>query len=157
MLYYLIVGIYVLVCLSLIGSILLQQGKGGDIANAFGGGGSQAAFGARAGATAPDAGDVDSGGAVRGAVAGPDDLGPAWPGFGGRRRGRTGAASGRGASGAHSGTGDDDPGSGRSGSRTGTARDDHASADQRSEAAAGVSYRQGKTAEGRQAERQASA
>ena len=51
MLYYLIVGIYVLVCLSLIGSILLQQGKGGDIANAFGGGGSQAAFGARAGAT----------------------------------------------------------------------------------------------------------
>jgi len=51
MLYYLIVGIYVLVCLSLIGSILLQQGKGGDIANAFGGGGSQGAFGARAGAT----------------------------------------------------------------------------------------------------------
>ena len=31
--------------------ILLQQGKGGDIANAFGGGASQAAFGARAGAT----------------------------------------------------------------------------------------------------------
>ena len=31
--------------------ILLQQGKGGDIANAFGGGGSQAAFGARSGAT----------------------------------------------------------------------------------------------------------
>ena len=51
MLYYLIVGIYVLVCFSLIGSILLQQGKGGDIANAFGGGGSQGAFGARAGAT----------------------------------------------------------------------------------------------------------
>ena len=51
MLYYLIAGIYVLVCFSLIGSILLQQGKGGDIANAFGGGGSQVAFGARAGAT----------------------------------------------------------------------------------------------------------
>jgi preprotein translocase subunit SecG len=51
MLYYLIVGIYVLVCLFLIGTILLQQGKGGDIANAFGGGGSQGAFGARAGAT----------------------------------------------------------------------------------------------------------
>ena len=51
MLYYLVVTIYVLVCLGLIGSILLQQGKGGDIANAFGGGGSQAAFGARAGAT----------------------------------------------------------------------------------------------------------
>ena len=31
--------------------VLLQQGKGGDMANAFGGGGSQAAFGARAGAT----------------------------------------------------------------------------------------------------------
>jgi preprotein translocase subunit SecG len=31
--------------------VLLQQGKGGDIASAFGGGGSQTAFGARAGAT----------------------------------------------------------------------------------------------------------
>jgi preprotein translocase subunit SecG len=31
--------------------ILLQQGKGGDIAAAFGGGSSQAAFGARSGAT----------------------------------------------------------------------------------------------------------
>jgi preprotein translocase subunit SecG len=31
--------------------VLLQQGKGGDIAAAFGGGGSQTAFGARAGAT----------------------------------------------------------------------------------------------------------
>ena len=31
--------------------ILLQQGKGGDIASAFGGGASQTAFGARAGAT----------------------------------------------------------------------------------------------------------
>ncbi len=31
--------------------ILLQQGKGGDMASAFGGGSSQAAFGARAGAT----------------------------------------------------------------------------------------------------------
>lgn len=51
MFYYLIVTIYVLVCFSLIGVILLQQGKGGDIANAFGGGGSQAVFGARSGAT----------------------------------------------------------------------------------------------------------
>jgi preprotein translocase subunit SecG len=51
MLYYLVVVVYVLVCLFLIGVILLQQGKGGDIANAFGGGGSQAVFGARAGAT----------------------------------------------------------------------------------------------------------
>jgi preprotein translocase subunit SecG len=31
--------------------VLLQQGKGGNIANAFGGGASQAAFGARSGAT----------------------------------------------------------------------------------------------------------
>src|SRR5512139_911465 len=51
MLYYVIVALYVLVCLSLMVVILLQQGKGGDIANAFGGGGSQAVFGARAGAT----------------------------------------------------------------------------------------------------------
>ncbi len=51
MLYYLGSVIYVLVCLVLMLVILLQQGKGGDIASAFGGGGSQAAFGARAGAT----------------------------------------------------------------------------------------------------------
>ena len=51
MLYYLIVTLYVLVCGLLILTILLQQGKGGDIASAFGGGSSQAAFGARAGAT----------------------------------------------------------------------------------------------------------
>lgn len=51
MLYYLLVSVYVLVCLLLIVVILLQQGKGGDIASAFGGGSSQAAFGARAGAT----------------------------------------------------------------------------------------------------------
>ena len=51
MLYYLLVGVYVLVCGLLILVILLQQGKGGDIANAFGGGSSQAVFGARAGAT----------------------------------------------------------------------------------------------------------
>ena len=52
MLYYLVVTLYVLVCFLLILTILLQQGKGGDIANAFGGGGgSQAVFGARSGAT----------------------------------------------------------------------------------------------------------
>jgi preprotein translocase subunit SecG len=44
-------GIYVLVCLVLLLVVLLQQGKGGDIASAFGGSSSQAAFGARAGAT----------------------------------------------------------------------------------------------------------
>jgi len=51
MLYYLFVTVFALVCILLIIVILLQQGKGGDIANAFGGGSSQAAFGARAGAT----------------------------------------------------------------------------------------------------------
>jgi preprotein translocase subunit SecG len=51
MLYYLMVSVFALVCLLLIVVILLQQGKGGDIASAFGGGSSQAAFGARAGAT----------------------------------------------------------------------------------------------------------
>ena len=49
--YYLVVALYVIVCGLLIITILLQQGKGGDIANAFGGGGSQAVFGARSGAT----------------------------------------------------------------------------------------------------------
>ena len=51
MFYYLFVTLYVIACLVLMIVILLQQGKGGDIANAFGGGSSQAVFGARAGAT----------------------------------------------------------------------------------------------------------
>lgn len=51
MLYYLFATVYVLSCFLLLLVVLLQQGKGGDMANAFGGGGSQTAFGARAGAT----------------------------------------------------------------------------------------------------------
>src|SRR5512147_2570879 len=51
MLYYIAVALYVIVCLVLLLVILLQQGKGGDIASAFGGSSSQAAFGARSGAT----------------------------------------------------------------------------------------------------------
>jgi len=51
MVYYLVATLYVLTCFLLILVVLLQQGKGGDIANAFGGGASQAAFGARSGAT----------------------------------------------------------------------------------------------------------
>ena len=52
MLYYVAVGIFVIDCLALILVVLLQQGKGGSMASAFGGGGStQAAFGARSGAT----------------------------------------------------------------------------------------------------------
>jgi preprotein translocase subunit SecG len=50
-LYYLVAFLYVLSCFLLLLVVLLQQGKGGDMASAFGGGGSQTAFGARAGAT----------------------------------------------------------------------------------------------------------
>ena len=45
--YYLVVAIHVLACLFLIGVVLLQQGKGQDLASAFGGGGTQTAFGPR--------------------------------------------------------------------------------------------------------------
>ena len=51
MLYYIVATFYVLTCLVLLLVVLLQQGKGGDMASAFGGSGSQTAFGARAGAT----------------------------------------------------------------------------------------------------------
>src|SRR5437764_872672 len=47
MLYYLVTALYILVCLTMMLVVYLQQGKGGDIASAFGGGSSQAAFGAR--------------------------------------------------------------------------------------------------------------
>jgi preprotein translocase subunit SecG len=43
--------VYVFVCLVLIGVVLLQSGKGADLATAFGAGGSQAAIGARGAAT----------------------------------------------------------------------------------------------------------
>ena len=43
----LLVIIHVVVCLFLIGVVLLQQGKSSDIAGAFGGQGSQTAFGPR--------------------------------------------------------------------------------------------------------------
>lgn len=43
--------LHVLVCLFLILVVLAQQGKGQDLASAFGGGGSQTAFGARGTAT----------------------------------------------------------------------------------------------------------
>ncbi len=51
MLYYLVTTIYVVDSLVLVLVVLLQRGKGGDMASAFGGGSSQTAFGARAGAT----------------------------------------------------------------------------------------------------------
>ena len=43
--------IHILVCLFLVLVVLTQQGKGQDLASAFGGAGSQAAFGARGTAT----------------------------------------------------------------------------------------------------------
>ena len=47
----LLVIIHVLVSLFLILVVLVQQGKGADLAGAFGGGGSQTAFGARGATT----------------------------------------------------------------------------------------------------------
>ena len=46
-LYYAILVVHVFACLFLIGVVLLQQGKGQDLASAFGGGGTQTAFGPR--------------------------------------------------------------------------------------------------------------
>ncbi len=43
----LVIFIHVVACLFLIGVVLLQQGKGADLAGAFGGGGPQTVFGAR--------------------------------------------------------------------------------------------------------------
>jgi preprotein translocase subunit SecG len=43
----LLATIHVIVCLFLIGVVLLQQGKSADLAGAFGGQGSQTAFGPR--------------------------------------------------------------------------------------------------------------
>lgn len=45
--YYLIVTLHLLSCFFLIAVVLLQQGKGQDLASAFGGGGTQTAFGPR--------------------------------------------------------------------------------------------------------------
>jgi preprotein translocase subunit SecG len=50
-LYAALVVVYVVICFFLILVVLLQQGKGADIAGAFGGGGSQTAFGARGATT----------------------------------------------------------------------------------------------------------
>jgi preprotein translocase subunit SecG len=47
----LLTAIHVIVCLLLILIVLLQSGKSADLAGAFGGGGSQTAFGARGTAT----------------------------------------------------------------------------------------------------------
>jgi preprotein translocase subunit SecG len=49
--YIALIVIYIIVCVFLILVVLLQQGRGADIAGAFGGGGSQTAFGARGATT----------------------------------------------------------------------------------------------------------
>src|SRR5271167_2542044 len=49
-LFYFVVTLHVLVCFFLIGVVLLQQGRSADLAGAFGGQGSQTAFGPRAAA-----------------------------------------------------------------------------------------------------------
>jgi preprotein translocase subunit SecG len=52
MLIYLVYTVHILVCFFLIVVVLLQSGNAGDISAAFGGQGSQAAFGPRGAATA---------------------------------------------------------------------------------------------------------
>jgi len=47
---YFVVVVHVIVCLFLIGVVLIQQGRSADLAGAFGGQGSQTAFGPRAAA-----------------------------------------------------------------------------------------------------------
>lgn len=49
-LFYFIVTVHIIVCLFLIFVILIQQGRSADLAGAFGGQGSQTAFGPRAAA-----------------------------------------------------------------------------------------------------------
>jgi preprotein translocase subunit SecG len=49
-LFYFVMIVHVIVCLFLIGVVLLQQGRSADLAGAFGGQGSQTAFGPRAAA-----------------------------------------------------------------------------------------------------------
>jgi preprotein translocase subunit SecG len=49
-LFYFVIVVHVAVCLSLIFIVLIQQGRSADLAGAFGGQGSQTAFGPRAAA-----------------------------------------------------------------------------------------------------------
>jgi preprotein translocase subunit SecG len=49
-LFYFVITVHVIVCMFLIGVVLLQQGRSADLAGAFGGQGSQTAFGPRAAA-----------------------------------------------------------------------------------------------------------
>ncbi len=49
-LFYFVLTVHIVVCIFLIGVVLLQQGRSADLAGAFGGQGSQTAFGPRAAA-----------------------------------------------------------------------------------------------------------
>jgi preprotein translocase subunit SecG len=49
-LFYCVIVVHVIVCFFLIGVVLLQRGRSADLAGAFGGQGSQTAFGPRAAA-----------------------------------------------------------------------------------------------------------
>ena len=49
-LFYFVMFLHVVVCVFLIGVVLVQQGRSADLAGAFGGQGSQTAFGPRAAA-----------------------------------------------------------------------------------------------------------
>ena len=49
-LFYVVMTVHIIVCFFLIGVVLLQQGRSADIAGAFGGPGSQTAYGPRAAA-----------------------------------------------------------------------------------------------------------
>jgi preprotein translocase subunit SecG len=49
-LFYFVITVHILLCIFLVGVILLQQGRSADLAGAFGGQGSQTAFGPRAAA-----------------------------------------------------------------------------------------------------------
>ena len=48
--FYFVITVHILVCIFLIGVVLVQQGRSADLAGAFGGQGSQTAFGPRAAA-----------------------------------------------------------------------------------------------------------
>jgi preprotein translocase subunit SecG len=47
--YYLVTGLFLLVCLIMILLILIQKGRGGGLSSAFGGGGGNTAFGSKTG------------------------------------------------------------------------------------------------------------
>jgi preprotein translocase subunit SecG len=49
-LFWLVIVLHIIVCIFLIGVVLVQQGRSADLAGAFGGQGSQTAFGPRAAA-----------------------------------------------------------------------------------------------------------